>query len=261
MTDVDPGLEPGALSEPEAAPAPEPEPEPEAEPEAEPQAEADAQAPAQDSCEAPADAPSEAPSEAPPDAASEAPVEAAAPALPDSEAAAQPPAEPDPEAETPSDAWEAPTEPFMSLGATFRVMDVDDVALELPAQFPAVTLVESEPPNRVLVFPVGLTEGTAMASALRRMEGRRPMTHELFMHVLQRARIDVIAVRLTGREEGNLLAQLDLMTPSGRERVNCRPSDGLILALRMPVSSPILVDERLLETVGDVVPIDDGGGA
>jgi bifunctional DNase/RNase len=251
MTDVDPGLEPGALSEPEAAPEPEPEPAPE--PEAEPQAEADAQAPAQDSCEAPADAPSE--------AASEAPAEAAAPALPDSEAAAQPPAEPDPEAETPSDAWEAPTEPFMSLGATFRVMDVDDVALELPAQFPAVTLVESEPPNRVLVFPVGLTEGTAMASALRRMEGRRPMTHELFMHVLQRARIDVIAVRLTGREEGNLLAQLDLMTPSGRERVNCRPSDGLILALRMPVSSPILVDERLLETVGDVVPIDDGGGA
>jgi bifunctional DNase/RNase len=249
MTDVDPGLEPGALSAPAPAPAPEPAPEPEAEP----QAEADAQAPAQDSCEAPADAPSE--------AASEAPAEAAAPALPDSEAAAQPPAEPDPEAETPSDAWEAPTEPFMSLGATFRVMDVDDVALELPAQFPAVTLVESEPPNRVLVFPVGLTEGTAMASALRRMEGRRPMTHELFMHVLQRARIDVIAVRLTGREEGNLLAQLDLMTPSGRERVNCRPSDGLILALRMPVSSPILVDERLLETVGDVVPIDDGGGA
>ena len=181
--------------------------------------------------------------------------------MPESEAAAQPPAEPDPEAETPSEAWEAPAESFTPLGATFRVMDVDDVALDLPAQFPAVTLVEAEPPNRVLVFPVGLTEGTAMASALRRMEGRRPMTHELFMHVLQRARIDVIAVRLTGREEGNLLAELDLMTPSGRERVDCRPSDGLILALRMPVSSPILVDERLLETVGDVAPIADGGYA
>ena len=57
-----------------------------------------------------------------------------------------------------------------------------------------------------------------MAQALRRMEGRRPMTHELFMQVLQRARIDVIAVRLVGREEGNLLAELDLMTPGGRER-------------------------------------------
>ena len=197
----------------------------------------------------------------PPDAPPDAPAEAAAPAWPESEAAAQPPAEPDPEAETPSEAGRhRPNRGLTPLGATFRVMDVDDVALDLPAQFPAVTLVEAEPPNRVLVFPVGLTEGTAMAPALRRMEGRRPMTHELFMHVLQRARIDVIAVRLTGREEGNLLAELDLMTPSGRERVDCRPSDGLILALRMPVSSPILVDERLLETVGDVAPVADGGG-
>ncbi len=144
------------------------------------------------------------------------------------------------------------------LGPSFRVMDVDDVALDLPSQYPAVTLLEAGPPHRLLVFPVGLTEGTAMAQALRRMAGRRPMTHELFVHVLQRARIDVIAVRLTGREDGNLLAELDLMTPAGRERVDCRPSDGLILALRMPVPAPVLVDERLLEELGDVAPFDEG---
>jgi bifunctional DNase/RNase len=140
--------------------------------------------------------------------------------------------------------------------ASFRVMDVEDVLLDLPSQYPAVTLVESEPPMRTLVFPVGLPEGTAIAQALRRMEGRRPMTHELFMQVLQRARIDVIAVRLVGREEGTLLAELDLMTPGGRERVDCRPSDGIVLALRMPVPAPILVDERLLETLGDLDPLD-----
>jgi bifunctional DNase/RNase len=138
----------------------------------------------------------------------------------------------------------------------FRVMDVDDVALDLPAQYPMVTLVESEPPQRELHFPIGLPEGTALALALRRMEGRRPMTHELFMRVLQRVRVDVIAVRLIGREDGNLLAELDLMAPNGRERVDCRPSDGLVLALRMPVPAPILVDDRLLEEMGDVAPLD-----
>jgi uncharacterized protein len=137
----------------------------------------------------------------------------------------------------------------------FRVMDVEDVSLDLPSPYPAVTLVESEPPMRALVFPVGLPEGTAMAQALRRMDSRRPMTHELMMQVLQRAHIDVIAVRLTGRDEGNLLAELDLMTPSGRERIDCRPSDGIVLALRMPVPAPILVDERLLEEAGDVEPM------
>jgi hypothetical protein len=93
-----------------------------------------------------------------------------------------------------------------------------------------------------------------LAQALRRLEGRRPMTHELFTQVLQRAHIDVIAVRLVGREEGTLLAELDLMTPGGRERVDCRPSDGLVLAMRMPVPAPILADERLLQTLGDVAP-------
>jgi uncharacterized protein len=135
-------------------------------------------------------------------------------------------------------------------------MDVDDVSLDLPSQYPSVTLVESEPPMRELVFPLGLPEGIAMAQALRGITGRRPMTHELFMDVLQHARIDVIAVRLVGREEGNLLAELDLMTPGGRERIDCRPSDAIVLALRMPVPAPILVDERLLEHLGDVLPVE-----
>jgi hypothetical protein len=169
-------------------------------------------------------------------------------AAPETAAAAEPtgPAIPDP----------APAAgPVTPIGPSFRVMAVEDVSLDLPAQFPSVTLVETEPPMRALVFPVGLPEGTAMAQALRRIPGRRPMTHELFMQVLQRAHIDVVAVRLTGREEGNLLAELDLMTPDGREMIDCRPSDGLVLALRMPVPAPVLVDERLLEDGGDVAPL------
>ena len=149
----------------------------------------------------------------------------------------------------------ATPDPAPAAGPSFRVMAVEDVSLDLPAQFPSVTLVETEPPMRTLVFPVGLPEGTAMAQALRRIPGRRPMTHELFMEVLQRAHIDVVAVRLTGREEGNFLAELDLMTPGGREVIDCRPSDGLVLALRMPVPAPVLVDERLLEDGGDVAPL------
>jgi|HubBroStandDraft_2_1064218.scaffolds.fasta_scaffold16418_3 bifunctional DNase/RNase len=140
----------------------------------------------------------------------------------------------------------------------FRVMVFEDVSLDLPTQYPVVTLIENEPPLRSLVFPVGLAEGTALALALRRMESPRPTTHELFMEVMQRGRIDVIALRLNGRENGNYLAELDVMTPLGRERIPCRPSDGLVLALRMPVSAPILADDRLFEEPGDVVPLWDG---
>jgi bifunctional DNase/RNase len=175
--------------------------------------------------------------------------EVAAPETPDLPAAAdaeptQAPDPPEPAAPTP-------------VGAVFRVMDVDDVSLELPSTYPSVTLGEADLSGRMIVFPVGLPEGTAMAQALRRMPSPRPMTHELFMQVLQRARIDVIAVRLTGRIDGNYIAELDLMTPHGRERIDCRPSDGIILALRMPVPAPILADERLLDDLHDVEPFVD----
>jgi len=166
----------------------------------------------------------------------------------------QPTPQPDIEPEVvvgPAVDLEAPPPPLPA----FLVMDVEDVSMDLPSPYPAVTLVESQPPMRALVFPVGLPEGTAMAQALRRMASRRPMTHELFMQVLQLARIEVIALRLVGRDEGNLLAELDLMTPGGRARVDCRPSDGIVLALRMPVPAPILADERLLDEPGDVLPV------
>jgi bifunctional DNase/RNase len=136
----------------------------------------------------------------------------------------------------------------------FRVMDVENVALDLPSQYPVVSLVETEPPLRSLTFPVGLAEGTALALAVRRMTSPRPLTHELFMDVLQQVHIDVVALRLVGRENGNYLAELDLQAPAGRQRVACRPSDGLVLAMRMPVAAPIVVDERLLTESGDVVP-------
>jgi hypothetical protein len=148
------------------------------------------------------------------------------------------PEEADLVAAEPAVAEPAVAEPVQPLPPAFRVMDVEDVSMDLPS----------------LVFPVGLTEGTALALAQRRMESPRPLTHELFMQVLQRARIDVVAVRLIGRDQGNYLAELDVMAPHGRERIACRPSDGLVLALRMPVPAPILVDERLLEEAGDVVP-------
>ncbi len=180
-------------------------------------------------------------------------VQPQAEAQPEPETGAEREPQPEPQPQ-PAAATQPPAQPPLP---DFRVMDVEDVSLDLPSAYPAVTLVESEPPMRALVFPVGLPEGTAMAQALRRLESRRPMTHELFVQVLQQARIDVIALRLVGRDEGNLLAELDLMTPAGRVRVDCRPSDGIVLALRMPVPAPILVDERLLDEAGDVVPITD----
>ena len=129
---------------------------------------------------------------------------------------------------------------------TFRVMRLMEVVVALPAVHATVTLCEAEPPSRVLSFPIGLTEGAALAAALDRSVGVRPSTHELFSEVLSRVNADVIAVRLVEEHDGIFHAELDVMTARGRELFSCRPSDGLVLALRQAVPAPILADERLL---------------
>ncbi|MGH9090329.1 MAG: bifunctional nuclease family protein [Acidimicrobiales bacterium] len=143
---------------------------------------------------------------------------------------------------------------------TFRVMDVVRVTVELPDQVPVVVLQEAEGPMRELAFRVGMPEGVALANALRRVLHPRPQTHELMATAIQRLGADVIAVRLVGRSGATYLAELDLMASRGREVISCRPSDGLVLALRQPTPAPVLADERLLAGDGDVAPGPVGEG-
>jgi uncharacterized protein len=146
------------------------------------------------------------------------------------------------------------TEPDTGPVAVLRVMEVVHVHVPLPSQFPVVTLREAEAPFRSMELPIGMAEGVALAHALHKVATPRPLTHELFVSVLERLHVDIVAVRLVGRAGGTYLAELDLMGTSGREVVPARPSDGLVLALRAAVAVPVLADDRLIEGQGDVEP-------
>lgn len=136
----------------------------------------------------------------------------------------------------------------------FRLMAILDVMVDLPDPFAIVQMIEEEPPARRLDIPIGMADATSLGYALRARETPRPLTHALFADILRSYRIDIVAVRLTGRVRGTVQAEMDLMGPRGREIVACRPSDGLTLALRQKIAAPILADERLLEGPDDVEP-------
>lgn len=175
------------------------------------------------------------------------------------------PAVPVPEADpvAPTAEGEAPEEPVISPDAApvsapstdgYRMAIVTSVTVDLPVQHPTVVLRETESPRRQLSFSVGLQDGTAISHALRRIPTPRPLTHELVADVLQAFDIDVVAVRLVGRQGSTYFAELDLRGPQGRSVQSCRPSDALAIALRQPVPVPILIDSRLFEVLGDVAP-------
>ena len=168
-----------------------------------------------------------------------------------------PVAEPTPSVDgSPADDARPQPEVWRTAGDTvdFRMALVSGVSLDLPNQHPSVVLREIETPRRQLTFSIGMPDAVALSHAVRRIPTPRPLTHELMSDVLQRADIDVVAVRIVGRKGSVYFAELDLRSRSGRSVHSCRPSDALTLALHQPVQVPILIDARLLEGDGDVDP-------
>jgi bifunctional DNase/RNase len=139
----------------------------------------------------------------------------------------------------------------------FRLALVSAVTVDLPHQHPTVVLREIESPRRQLSFSIGFPEGVALSHAIRRMATPRPLTHELMTGILHSFDIDVVAVRLVGRQGSVYFAELDLRGKAGRSVRSCRPSDALTMANLQPVPAPILIDRRLLEMDGDVMPATD----
>jgi bifunctional DNase/RNase len=143
------------------------------------------------------------------------------------------------------------SDPQLSL---FSMALVSAVSVDLPNQHPTVVLRESESPRRQLSFSVGLPEAVVLSHAMRRIPTPRPLTPELLSGILQSFDVDVVAVRLVGRQGSIYFAELDLQGRSGRSVHSCRPSDALTVALLQPVPVPILIDRRLLDLEGDVLP-------
>ncbi len=131
-------------------------------------------------------------------------------------------------------------------GAVFRVLHFESVLYDLADPSPYVHLQEAESPFRYLAIPVATADAIALHAAHIQLTGRRPTTHELLATALARSRVDVIAARIVRYEGGVFFAEIDLMTPHGREVLDCRASDALALALRQNVPAPILCAEEVL---------------
>jgi hypothetical protein len=129
----------------------------------------------------------------------------------------------------------------------FNVMSIESVLYDLSDSSPLVHLIEEETPYRYLAIPIALAEAVALHNALDKIDGRRPGTHEVMAEVLRRLNADIVAARITRYDGGVFYAELDLMTPRGREVFDCRTSDALILATRQGVRAPVLCAESVLQ--------------
>jgi len=140
-------------------------------------------------------------------------------------------------------------------------MNLDGVMYDVLKR-PIVILRNGE---RILPILVGNAEAFAIANGMEKVEMPRPMTHDLITFILKGFQTTLQSVQVYKLEGGTFYAYLVLTQESDGSadmnitKIDCRPSDAIALAVRM--SSPIYVDDEVLEVAGqDNLPQEDFEG-
>lgn len=127
-------------------------------------------------------------------------------------------------------------------------MDLIGVRVEVPDNTPVLLLREQGDRQRILPIMIGNPEASSIHLALEGVVSPRPLTHDLFVEVLQTLGVSVDRVVITDVREHTYYATLYLQTPDGMRLVSSRPSDAVALAVR--TGSPIFATQVLLDEVG-----------
>ena len=111
---------------------------------------------------------------------------------------------------------------------------------------PVVILTDGS--GRQIPVFIGLSEAISIQSALNREVLPRPFTHDLFIEAFSKFGVRVGSLRIDSVSDGIYYAELVLLQDHREIRVDCRPSDGIAIALR--ASAPLLIDENILDGAG-----------
>jgi hypothetical protein len=95
---------------------------------------------------------------------------------------------------------------------------------------------------------IGLWEAVSINSAINKEVLSRPFTHDLFLDLAAKFSITFHSLQIDSIEDGVYYAQLVLSADHHKEFIDCRPSDGIALALRADV--PLFVDNNVLDSAG-----------
>ncbi len=135
-------------------------------------------------------------------------------------------------------------------------MDEDVIEAPVPVRVKGVYIAESEGSSpspvvllederaRIVPLFVGLSEAVSIHHALSGELSPRPMTHDLFISVMECLSASITNVLIDDLEEGIYYARLTIKSDGKQSEIDARPSDCLALALRS--HAPIEVQEKVV---------------
>lgn len=116
-----------------------------------------------------------------------------------------------------------------------------------------LVLREKSAPGRSLLVQVGYFEAAAISRQVHGEVVPRPLTHDLLLRTVEAlggrlVRVCVCGLEQDGNGMGTFLGRLDIARDGGEISLDCRPSDGIALAVR--AGCPIFAKHTVLDMVG-----------
>jgi uncharacterized protein len=100
--------------------------------------------------------------------------------------------------------------------------------------------------KKIIPIWIGMNEANAIALELEHINSPRPMTHDLLHTIVHKLRADVDKIVITDIVENTFYASLYLRNDDQVTVIDCRPSDGVAIALKS--KAKIFVSREILET-------------
>ncbi|HAG81658.1 MAG TPA: hypothetical protein DD379_15860 [Cyanobacteria bacterium UBA11162] len=130
-------------------------------------------------------------------------------------------------------------------------MRVAGIALDAVTRSPIVLLKDALD-RRALPIYIGQDQAKAIISALERQKSPRPLTHDLFVNLMETWDMNLERIVIHSLQDNTFYAILCLRQGEAKKEIDARPSDAIAIALR--TGSPIWVME---EVVADAsIPVD-----
>lgn len=124
------------------------------------------------------------------------------------------------------------------------MITISQVHLEAdPNRGNMVVLKESVEAEQYFMMFVGDAEFTAIAKEKGLVEPKRPLTHELYLDILGKLRLELLRVEIYEMRQETFYARVILRADSEEHSIDSRPSDAVALALNRKI--PILVKKDL----------------
>lgn len=137
-------------------------------------------------------------------------------------------------------------------------LHVKNVVYLRQSRSPVVVLVDREEKHFLPIW-IGFAEAQAIAMELYEITPPRPMTHDLIRNLVKELDGTVDQLVITEIKANTYHANLSVTARGKTKSIDCRPSDGIAIALR--TRSPILAAEQVMKNALPLPEEAAGGGA